>query len=95
RKVTIGDSATPPSGEKTFGYAYSVVKVDTTGGTYTERVDVPRGDARLPLSDAELDEKFRDCVSYSGPGWDADAILGALRRLPQAPSVSGLVPLGE
>jgi 2-methylcitrate dehydratase PrpD len=95
RKVTIGDSATPPSGEKTFGYAYSVVQVDTTGGTYTERVDVPRGDARLPLSDAELDEKFRDCVSYSGTGWDADAILGALRRLPQAPSVTGFAALGE
>jgi 2-methylcitrate dehydratase PrpD len=95
RKVTISDSATPPFGDKTFDYAYSAVEVATAGGTCAERVDVPRGDARLPLTDAELDEKFRDCVSYSGSGWDADGILSALHRLPETPRVTGFAALGQ
>lgn len=95
RKVEISDSATPPFGEATWDYAYSAVEVRTSGGTYRERVDVPRGDARLPLSDAELDEKFRDCVAYSASGWDADRILSALRRMPETSRITGFASLGQ
>jgi 2-methylcitrate dehydratase PrpD len=95
RKVEISDSATPPFGESAWDYAYSAVEVRTSGETYRERVDVPRGDARLPLSDAELDEKFRDCVEYSGSGWDADGILNALRRLPETSRITGFASLGQ
>ncbi|HEY6492723.1 MAG TPA: MmgE/PrpD family protein [Trebonia sp.] len=95
RKVTITESATPPVGDATWDYAYAAVQVAAAGGTRTGRVDVPRGDARLPLTDAELDDKFRDCVAHSGTGWDADEILAAVRRLPESDRVSGFTSLGR
>jgi 2-methylcitrate dehydratase PrpD len=95
RKVELRDAATPPFGEESFDYAYSAVEVATASGVYRERVDVPRGDARLPLTDAELDDKFRDCVAYSGSGWDADGILAALRQLPGTSRTGGFVPAGR
>jgi 2-methylcitrate dehydratase PrpD len=33
----------------------------TDGRTYNARVDIPRGDPALPLSDDELLTKYRDC----------------------------------
>ena len=33
----------------------------TDGQSYSARVDIPRGDPALPLTDDELLEKYRDC----------------------------------
>ena len=33
----------------------------TDGRSYSTRVDIPRGDPALPLTDDELLEKYRDC----------------------------------
>jgi 2-methylcitrate dehydratase PrpD len=39
------------------------VTIKTTDGrSYSARVDIPRGDPALPLSDDELLEKYRDCA---------------------------------
>jgi len=39
------------------------VTIKTTDGrSYSARVDIPRGDPALPLTDDELLEKYRDCV---------------------------------
>jgi 2-methylcitrate dehydratase len=39
------------------------VTIKTTDGrTYNARVDIPRGDPALPLTDDELLEKYRDCA---------------------------------
>lgn len=34
----------------------------TDGRSYSARVDIPRGDPALPLSDDELLSKYRDCA---------------------------------
>ena len=45
------------------------VTIKTTDGrSYSARVDIPRGDPALPLTDDELLEKYRDCArSHSRP----------------------------
>lgn len=49
----------------------------------------PRGHARLPLSDAELDVKFLDCARYGGLGDGA----GLLRRLRDLETLADLAEL--
>jgi 2-methylcitrate dehydratase PrpD len=88
RRVRIEEAATPPFGDATFDQAYATVEVELTdGATLRERCDIPHGDARAPLGVAELEAKFRDCLTFSGADWDADALLSALYGLRSAPSV--------
>jgi 2-methylcitrate dehydratase PrpD len=88
RRVCIEEAAIPPFGDATFEQGYATLEVDLTdGGTLRERCDIPRGDARAALSVADLEAKFRDCLEFSGAGWDADALLTALYGLRSAPSV--------
>ncbi|HVW18849.1 MAG TPA: MmgE/PrpD family protein [Solirubrobacteraceae bacterium] len=81
RKVEVAEHATPPFGPPEWVHAYVTLEVDVGGHTLRERVDIPRGDARAPLSDEEVDAKLRDCVAFSGSGWDADALLAELHGL--------------
>jgi 2-methylcitrate dehydratase len=65
------------------------------GRTWTERVDYPKGHAKRPLSDAEVEEKF---LRYAEPLLPRDAVerlLHALWRLEQIGDVGELVPLLE
>jgi 2-methylcitrate dehydratase PrpD len=88
RRVTIQEAASPPIGPTTFDHAYAVVDVMRSDGTIvSERCDVPRGDARAPLSPSELEAKFRDCAEYSSSSWDADRLLECLWGLDSASSV--------
>ncbi|MFI5612730.1 MmgE/PrpD family protein [Amycolatopsis sp. NPDC051903] len=82
RKVELRESARVPFGPAEYDYAYAAVEIEVGGETHRKRVDIPRGDARLPLTDDELAAKFRDCVAYSGAG-DAEALLAELRALPE------------
>ncbi len=91
RRVSIQEVARPPFGNPRYDHAYATLGVTLTDGTtLQERCDIPRGDARMPLSDADLEAKFRDCLAFSASDWDADALLATLRGLPSAPRV-GLV----
>jgi 2-methylcitrate dehydratase PrpD len=77
-KVEFAESVTPPVGEAAWDQAYSVVTVETDRGEFTLRADVPRGDRRAPLGRADLEAKFRDCLTFSGAGWDAEDLLAEL-----------------
>ena len=89
RRVTIQESATPPFGPSTYEHAFATLEVTLQdGSTLRERCDVPKGDARAPLSDAELEVKFRDCLAYADSDWDPDALLARLRDLRSAERVS-------
>jgi 2-methylcitrate dehydratase PrpD len=78
-RVTRQESAVPPFGPRAWEFAYAVVEVETRSGeVLRQRADVPRGDARAPLGRGDLEAKFRDCVTFSGSGWDADEILDEL-----------------
>ncbi len=88
RRVTIDESAVPPFGAADFEHAYATLEVDLRDGTSVrERCDIPRGDARIPLGDADVEAKFRDCLSFAGSEWDTDRLLARLWNLRSAPDV--------
>jgi 2-methylcitrate dehydratase PrpD len=89
QRVSIRESEVPPFGSATYPHAFATLEVTLRdGNTLRERCDVPRGDARQPLTDAELEAKFRDCLAFSESQWDADALLARLRGLRSAERVS-------
>jgi len=89
-RVELHEAATPPFGPDTFDHAYAAVEIELSDGSVRhQRCDIPRGDARAPLTDAELDAKFRDCLSFAETKavWDAEALLRNLWRLESAPRI--------
>ncbi|HEY2593077.1 MAG TPA: MmgE/PrpD family protein, partial [Chloroflexota bacterium] len=90
-RVTIREAKVPPFGAQEFDHAYATLDVALRDGSrLRQRCDIPAGDARAPLTDAELDAKFRDCVAFSESGWDADALLSRLWALRDAEDVATL-----
>jgi 2-methylcitrate dehydratase PrpD len=90
-RVNIAVEPVPPFGPAEFVHAYATVEVKLRdGGTLRERCDIPNGDARSPLTDAELEAKFRDCLTFAAAGWDADHLLAALRNLRATEDVATL-----
>jgi 2-methylcitrate dehydratase PrpD len=86
QRVTLQESAEPPFGPSSFEHAYATVEITLGDGTsLRERCDVPRGHARAPLDDAELDAKFRDCLEFAESDWDTEELLGRLRGMSFAP----------
>ncbi|MCL6552148.1 MAG: MmgE/PrpD family protein [Firmicutes bacterium] len=71
----------------------TVVEVrERSGRTWTARVDFPPGHARNPLTDAQLEEKFRHLAApVLGPR--TEAALRALWALDQCASVREVTPL--
>jgi 2-methylcitrate dehydratase len=63
------------------------------GRTLSERVDHPRGHAQNPLSDAELEAKFRELARTRLEQRRADAVLQWLWRLDEAQSWDPLMSL--
>jgi 2-methylcitrate dehydratase PrpD len=89
RRVSIQESATPPFGPQDYAHAYATLEVTLSdGSSVRERCDVPRGAADQPLSDAELEAKFRDCLAFSESDWDADTLLERLHSLRTAQRVA-------
>jgi len=87
-RVTVEEAAVPPFGPSVFEHAYACLEVDLRDGTtLRERCDIPRGDARSPLSDADLEAKFRDCLTFARSEWDPDALLARLWALRATPTV--------
>jgi 2-methylcitrate dehydratase PrpD len=88
-RVSISESAVPPFGDSRYEHAYTTLEVTLNDSSVIrERCDHPRGDADTPLSDAELEAKFRDCLAFAESEWDADALLQRLRNLRSAPRVA-------
>jgi 2-methylcitrate dehydratase PrpD len=82
QRVVIQEAAEPPFGPSTFEHAYATVEVTPGDGSrLRERCDVPRGHASAPLTDAELESKFRDCLAFAESDWDADGLLERIRGL--------------
>jgi 2-methylcitrate dehydratase PrpD len=85
QSVSIDEMPVPPFGAGDYEHAYATVEVTLTDGSVVrERCDIPRGDARAPLSETDLEAKFRDCLGFAQSDWDADALLGRLRGLGSA-----------
>lgn len=68
------------------------VTIKTTDGrSLNARVDIPRGDASLPLTDDELLEKFRDCARAQLSAETIDRSVGLVRELEKVSNVGALI----
>jgi 2-methylcitrate dehydratase PrpD len=92
QRVAIQEAVAPPFGPPGFQHAYATVDVTLGDGSRVrERCDVPRGHAAAPLSDAELDSKFRDCLEFAESDWDAEELLRRLRGLSEVGRVADVL----
>ena len=72
----------------------SEITVTTRSGRrYTERTAYPKGHARNPMSDQDIERKFRDLSSAALTPAQADAALAFLRDLEKAPDARQLLDL--
>ena len=68
------------------------VTIQTTDGrSLSARVDIPRGDASLPLTDDELQTKFRDCAREQLSAENIDRSVGLVRGLEKVANIGTLI----
>jgi 2-methylcitrate dehydratase PrpD len=68
------------------------VTIQTTDGRrLSARVDIPRGDASLPLTNDELLEKFRDCARSQLSAENIDRSVGIVRGLEKVENIGTLM----
>ena len=61
------------------GIQAAVVTVRTAHGTFTDRVDYPKGEPENPMTDAEFRERYDGLMAYAGVGKDgSDAVFSAV-----------------
>jgi 2-methylcitrate dehydratase len=84
-----------PEIEKVFPALQRVVVNITTkdGQTFSKQLDFPKGDPRNPLSDAEIEEKFRALAEGVLTKKAQDKLLAAIWDLENAGSVTKLMQL--
>jgi 2-methylcitrate dehydratase len=84
-----------PEIEKVFPALQRViVNITTTDGrTFSEQLDYPKGDPRNPLSDAEIEEKFRALASGVLSEKAQDKLIAAIWNLEKCASVTKLMAL--
>jgi len=70
------------------------VHVKTADGkSFVQEVMYPRGHARNPMTDAEIEAKFRDMFRSYGTTEQCEAVLNSLWNLEQASNVSEVLDL--
>ena len=62
----------------------------TDGRSYSARVDIPRGDPALPLTDEELLSKYRDCARQLRPD-DIERSVGLVLGLEKVADIGTLM----
>ena len=68
------------------------VTIKTTGGQrFDARVDIPRGDPALPLTDSELLSKYRDCARSQVRAGDIDRSVDLLLELERLGKIETLM----
>jgi 2-methylcitrate dehydratase len=75
------------------GAIANVVEVKTTEAVYTRRVDHPKGHPKNPMTDAEVEEKFRRLAAPLIPEREVKKILEQLWNLEKVKSVADLLAL--
>jgi 2-methylcitrate dehydratase PrpD len=93
RKVEVAESETPPWGETGWEYAYATLEVVRGDEVLRERVDIPAGDTRAPLSDAQVGAKFRDCLAYADAGFRIDDVLQEFLGIGEVEHLTGFASL--
>ena len=71
-----------------------IVNITTTDGRqFSKQLDYPKGDPRNPLSDAEIEEKFRALAEGALSARAQDKLIGAIWNLEKGESASKLMAL--
>ena len=65
----------------------------TDGRSYSARVDIPRGDPALPLSDEELLSKYRDCARSQLRPDDMERSVGLVLGLERVTNIGTLMAI--
>lgn len=80
-RVDVRGERVPPGREDLAGLPYGRIEVRLRDGrSDAEFVEITRGDARNPMSDDEIDEKFRSCLGAGGySAAETENLLGGLR----------------
>ena len=79
---------------ESFATRFSEVTITLRGGRkLTQRVDQAKGQPKKPLTDAELDVKFRDCAARVLPREQGDSLLAAVRQLESVSDVAAVARL--
>ena len=65
----------------------------TDGRSYNARVDIPRGDPALPLSDDELMTKYRDCARSQLRPDDIERSVGVVLGLERVANIGTLMTI--
>jgi 2-methylcitrate dehydratase PrpD len=87
RKVTVEEDADIPV-ETAF------VTVETTDDRRFEcHITQSRGTMARPMSDAELEAKFRSLAKYGTPTLDAERLIAAIWAMDDAHDVAGTVKM--
>ncbi len=77
----------------------SVVEVKTKrGGVYSQRIDIPKGHPRNPMTDEELAAKFLDCANHAVHPWqekNLSRLLETIFELEKVEDLSQVVNLLE
>jgi 2-methylcitrate dehydratase PrpD len=64
-RIIIQEAEIPPFGPPSWSDSYAVVEVASRDGwSHVERIDVPKGFHRNPLSRAEVKQKFVACAGH-------------------------------
>jgi 2-methylcitrate dehydratase PrpD len=63
----------------------------TDGRSYSARVDIPRGDPALPLTDDELLVKYRDCARSQLRSDDLERSVGMVLGLERVADIGALM----
>ena len=91
-RVVARETDSPPYGDSAYGDGFAVVSAVLPDGERVQRrADVTYGDARKPLSEADLDAKFADCCAEAriAPA-AARRLATALRAVPASASLDAL-----
>lgn len=73
-----------------------VLRVELAGGEIAEkRVDVPRGSLGRPLSNSEIETKFRALAAFGAPGLDCERLLRALWSIGESADAAEVVALAR
>jgi 2-methylcitrate dehydratase PrpD len=82
--VTAG--ADPQLGDA-FGESPAILKITLKDGqTFEQRRDYPTGSAKIPLTPAQLEEKFMDCATQTISADNAKKLFAIVNTIDKQPS---------
>lgn len=88
-RVTMASDPDQPHDMPATEKSWANVTIATASGSYSMKVVDPRGYPERPLTEAELEAKFRDCASFAGAASNTEE-YSSWRGISREPDVSRL-----